>query len=139
MKPGTEVAIPDRHMTTSERKDRHIFKAAKESRFDKEAVTKFFRMLIRRRYFSDRLPPSNPWSVSPIRRSFQSSDDITSCKDQSINHTRYSIVILQHRIACFFLYHLPLRLQSNLFLFSVLSKFFFFLFWEFMCCICYFE
>uniref|UniRef100_A0A803KW90 Uncharacterized protein n=1 Tax=Chenopodium quinoa TaxID=63459 RepID=A0A803KW90_CHEQI len=60
-----------------------LLAAAKEARFDKEAVTKFFRMLIRRRYFSDQLPPSNPWSISPIQRSFQSSDEITSSNDQS--------------------------------------------------------
>ncbi|KAK1298005.1 putative GTP-binding protein [Acorus calamus] len=33
-----------------------LLAAAKESRYDKEAVIKFFRMLIRRRYFSDELP-----------------------------------------------------------------------------------
>ncbi|XP_021725377.1 small GTPase LIP1-like [Chenopodium quinoa] len=67
-----------------------LLAAAKEARFDKEAVTKFFRMLIRRRYFSDQLPPSNPWSISPIQRSFQSSDEITSSNDQSVSRTSLS-------------------------------------------------
>lgn len=64
-----------------------LLAAAKEARFDKEAVIKFFRMLIRRRYFSDELPPSNPWSVSPLQRSFPSSDEITSSEDQLGNLT----------------------------------------------------
>ncbi|KAK9111151.1 hypothetical protein Scep_018670 [Stephania cephalantha] len=44
-----------------------ILAAAKEARIDKEAVTKFFRLLIRRRYFSDELPTSSPWSISPTQ------------------------------------------------------------------------
>lgn len=59
-----------------------LLAAANEARFDKEAVTKFFKMLIRRRYFPDELPPSNHWSASTMRRSFSSSDDITSSEDQ---------------------------------------------------------
>lgn len=62
--------------------------AAKEARVDKEAMTKFFRMLIRRRYFSDELQPSNPWSISPVQRPFASSDEITSGKDQYDSHAR---------------------------------------------------
>ncbi|KAK3017199.1 hypothetical protein RJ639_007754, partial [Escallonia herrerae] len=46
--------------------------AAKEARYDKEGVMKFFRMLIRRRYFSDDLPAANPWS-SPAQRTLQQS------------------------------------------------------------------
>ncbi|XP_010681069.2 small GTPase LIP1 [Beta vulgaris subsp. vulgaris] len=64
--------------------------AAKEARFDKEAVTKFFRTLIRRRYFSDEVAPSNPWTVSPIQRSFSSSSEITSSKDHFGNNTSLS-------------------------------------------------
>ncbi|KAK9272161.1 hypothetical protein L1049_002532 [Liquidambar formosana] len=45
-----------------------LIAAAKEARFDKESVMKFFRMLIRRRYFSDDLPTPNPWSISPVQR-----------------------------------------------------------------------
>ncbi|KAM7276530.1 hypothetical protein ACFE04_018396 [Oxalis oulophora] len=52
-----------------------LIAAAKEARFDKEAVMKFFRMLIRRRYFSDELPAPSPWSVSPVQRSAQRLDD----------------------------------------------------------------
>ncbi|XP_074308647.1 small GTPase LIP1 isoform X1 [Silene latifolia] len=67
-----------------------LLAAAKEARYDKEAVTKFFRLLIRRRYFSHELPPSNPWTVSPVQRSFPSSDEITSTEDQSRNHASLS-------------------------------------------------
>ncbi|XP_071725286.1 small GTPase LIP1-like [Rutidosis leptorrhynchoides] len=52
-----------------------LIAAAREARFDKEAVLKFFRMLIRRRYFSDELPAPTPWSVSPVQRSSQRVDD----------------------------------------------------------------
>ncbi|KAL8160743.1 hypothetical protein V2J09_002280 [Rumex salicifolius] len=47
-----------------------LLAAAKEARYDKEAVSKFFRMLIRRRYFSDELPSSIPlpWSLPPVQR-----------------------------------------------------------------------
>lgn len=76
-----------------------LLAAAKEARFDKEAVTKFFKMLIRRRYFPDELPPSNPWSASPMRRSFSSSDDIKSTEDQfgnlaSLNGDPYKYNVL---------------------------------------------
>ncbi|TVU47766.1 hypothetical protein EJB05_07375 [Eragrostis curvula] len=39
--------------------------AAKQARYDKEAVIKFFRMLIRRRYFSNEPPAPSPWSLTP--------------------------------------------------------------------------
>ncbi|KAG8096813.1 hypothetical protein GUJ93_ZPchr0013g34389 [Zizania palustris] len=39
--------------------------AAKEARYDKEAVIKFFRMLIRRRFFSNELAAPSPWSLTP--------------------------------------------------------------------------
>lgn len=42
-----------------------LISAAKEARYDKEAVTKFFRMLIRRRYFSNEPPAPSPWSLTP--------------------------------------------------------------------------
>lgn len=42
-----------------------LLTAAKEARYDKEAVVKFFRMLIRRRYFSNELPAPSPWSLTP--------------------------------------------------------------------------
>ncbi|CAI0554891.1 unnamed protein product [Linum tenue] len=56
-----------------------LLAAAKEARYDKEAVIKFFRLLIRRRYFSDELVSSpSPWSASPAQRSQQRLDeDIT--------------------------------------------------------------
>ncbi|RLN42949.1 putative GTP-binding protein [Panicum miliaceum] len=42
-----------------------LLTAAKEARYDKEALIKFFHMLIRRRYFSNELPAPNPWSLTP--------------------------------------------------------------------------
>jgi Rab-like protein 3 len=39
--------------------------AAKEARYDKEAVIKFFRMLIRRRFFSNEPAAPSPWSLTP--------------------------------------------------------------------------
>ncbi|CAD6212305.1 unnamed protein product [Miscanthus lutarioriparius] len=42
-----------------------LLTAAKEARYDKEALIKFFRMLIRRRYFSNELPAPSPWSLTP--------------------------------------------------------------------------
>ncbi|KAJ4784354.1 Ras-related small GTP-binding family protein [Rhynchospora pubera] len=49
-----------------------LLAAAKEGRYDKEAINKFFRMLIRKRYFSDELPAPNQWSFSPPHQSNQS-------------------------------------------------------------------
>lgn len=47
--------------------------AAREARIDKEAVTKFFHMLIKRRYFSDDLLAPSPWSTTPVQRPVQHS------------------------------------------------------------------
>ncbi|KAK1403772.1 putative small GTPase superfamily, sigma-54 interaction domain, ATP-binding site 1 [Heracleum sosnowskyi] len=57
-----------------------LIAAAKEARYDKEAVMKFFRMLIRRRYFADELPAASPWST-PTKSSSQSGE-ILSDEDQ---------------------------------------------------------
>lgn len=56
--------------------------AAKEARYDKEAVMKFFRMLIRRRYFSDEMPAPNPWSISPTHKPIQRLDENSSDDDK---------------------------------------------------------
>ncbi|ESQ31395.1 hypothetical protein EUTSA_v10004519mg [Eutrema salsugineum] len=65
-----------------------LIAAAKETRYDKEALNKFFRMLIRRRYFSDELPAASPWSISPVpTSSSQRLDDITSDDDQFYKRT----------------------------------------------------
>ncbi|KAJ0096766.1 hypothetical protein Patl1_27599 [Pistacia atlantica] len=64
--------------------------AAKGSRYDKEAFLKFFRMLIRRRYFSDDLPASNLWSVSPVHRSVQRLDENFSDEEKSYNRKSFS-------------------------------------------------
>ncbi|XP_048443274.1 small GTPase LIP1-like isoform X1 [Pyrus x bretschneideri] len=60
-----------------------LIAAAKEARYDKEAVMKFFRTLIRRRYFSDDLPAQNPWSSSPVQRPAQTLDENWSDEDHS--------------------------------------------------------
>ncbi|KAF2284237.1 hypothetical protein GH714_020026 [Hevea brasiliensis] len=59
-----------------------LIAAAKEARYDKEALIKFFRTLIRRRYFSDELtaPASSPWSNS--QRPGQRLDENSSDDDQ---------------------------------------------------------
>ncbi|XP_073134277.1 small GTPase LIP1 [Henckelia pumila] len=58
-----------------------LLAAAKEARYDKEAVMKFFRMLIRRRYFSDELPGASTWSAQ-VSRPLAQSGEITSEDDQ---------------------------------------------------------
>ncbi|CAA7397234.1 unnamed protein product [Spirodela intermedia] len=62
-----------------------ILSAAKEARFDKEAIVKFFRLLIRRRYFPDELSGPSPWSLSPVTSSVFRSSEISSDDDQSLN------------------------------------------------------
>ncbi|CAM9002242.1 unnamed protein product [Rhodiola kirilowii] len=52
-----------------------LIAAAKESRYDKEAVMKFFHLLIRRRYFSDDLPGPSHWSIPQPQRPKQRLDD----------------------------------------------------------------
>lgn len=89
--------------------------AAKESRYDKEAIVKFFQtvgvlilfiieialllldlkvgplfQLVRRRYVSDDLPSANPWSVSPVQRTSQRLDDDLSDDEQFYKNTRFT-------------------------------------------------
>ncbi|KAJ4715536.1 Ras-related small GTP-binding family protein [Melia azedarach] len=59
-----------------------LIAAAKEARYDKEAVMKFFRMLIRRRYFPDETPAPNSWSVSPVQKPVQRLDENFSDDDK---------------------------------------------------------
>jgi len=66
-----------------------LIAAAKEARYDKEAVMKFFRTLIRRRYFSDDLPAPNPWSNAVQRPSHRSSDSLSD-EDQLYKNTSLS-------------------------------------------------
>ncbi|KAK7399464.1 hypothetical protein VNO78_10647 [Psophocarpus tetragonolobus] len=61
-----------------------LIAAAKEARYDKEAVVKFFRMLIWRRYFSDEIP-SPAWSVPSVQRPAQRIDENFMEDDQSYN------------------------------------------------------
>ncbi|XP_038707903.1 small GTPase LIP1-like isoform X2 [Tripterygium wilfordii] len=64
-----------------------LIAAAKEARFDKEAMMKFFRMLIRRRYFSDELPAPSPWSLSPIQGTVHRLDENLSDDDPFYKNT----------------------------------------------------
>ncbi|CAL2236684.1 unnamed protein product [Prunus armeniaca] len=64
-----------------------LIAAAKEARYDKEAVMKFFRMLIRRRYFSDDVPAQNPWSGSPVQKPAQTVDENWSDEDHSYRNS----------------------------------------------------
>ncbi|KAJ9675435.1 hypothetical protein PVL29_024380 [Vitis rotundifolia] len=66
-----------------------LIAAAKEARFDKEAVKKFFLMLIRRRYFSNELPAPNPWSSSPFERPAPHSSNNLS--DDDVFHMNTSL------------------------------------------------
>ncbi|KAL6535032.1 hypothetical protein OROMI_026406 [Orobanche minor] len=66
-----------------------LIRVAKEARYDKEAVMKFFWMLIRRRYFADELPASSPWTIL-VNNSSQSGE-IMSDEDQLYKSTRYHI------------------------------------------------
>lgn len=85
-----------------------LLAAAKEARYDKEAVMKFFRTLIRRRYFSDDLPAPTPWSVSPVQRASHRldenlSDEDLSYKNRSLSGDPYKYNVLP-----------PLPAQRNL-------------------------
>ncbi|KAG5000191.1 hypothetical protein JHK82_021354 [Glycine max] len=63
-----------------------LIAAAKEARHDKEAVVKFFRKLIRRRYFSDEIQiPSPAWSIPSVQRQAQRIDENFTEDDQSYN------------------------------------------------------
>ncbi|KAE8722340.1 putative WRKY DNA-binding protein 51 [Hibiscus syriacus] len=61
--------------------------ATKDARYDKEGVMKFFRTLIRRRYFLDVLPNPNTWSTS---RTSQRLDENYSDDEQFYQRTSLS-------------------------------------------------
>ncbi|KAK4256741.1 hypothetical protein QN277_006426 [Acacia crassicarpa] len=68
----------------------NLIAAAKEARYDKEAVMTFFRTLIRRRYFSDEVAapntwPVSTWSASPVQGHPQRLDDDSTDDYQSYN------------------------------------------------------
>ncbi|KAJ9670886.1 hypothetical protein PVL29_027058 [Vitis rotundifolia] len=64
-----------------------ILAAAKEARVDKEAVMKFFHLLIRRRYFSDEIPAPSPWSISPVQGPIQRAGNNLSEDNQFYKNT----------------------------------------------------
>ncbi|XP_022774885.1 small GTPase LIP1-like [Durio zibethinus] len=68
-----------------------LIAAAKDARYDKEGVMKFFRMLIRRRYFPDDLPTANTWSITPVQRTSQRLDENSSDDDQFYLYKRKSL------------------------------------------------
>ncbi|KAF7137716.1 hypothetical protein RHSIM_Rhsim07G0116100 [Rhododendron simsii] len=63
-----------------------LIAAAKGARYDKEAVMKFFQMLIRRRYFSDDLTAPKSWAT-PGQRLLARSSDNFSDEDQVYKST----------------------------------------------------
>ncbi|MBA0875948.1 hypothetical protein Goshw_009156 [Gossypium schwendimanii] len=67
-----------------------LIAAARDARYDKEGVMKFFHMLIRRRYFSDDLPTPNTWSASPVQRTSQRLDENSSDDEQLYKGTSLS-------------------------------------------------
>ncbi|KAH1082791.1 hypothetical protein J1N35_022552 [Gossypium stocksii] len=67
-----------------------LIAAARDARYDKEGVKKFFHMLIRRRYFSDDLPTPNTWSASPVQRTSQRLDENSSDDEQLYKRTSLS-------------------------------------------------
>ncbi|KAM3376253.1 small GTPase LIP1 [Capsicum galapagoense] len=72
-----------------------LIAAAKGARYDKEAVMKFFRMLIRRRYFSDDLP-GNHWS-SPVQKPLQGSSEISNDDDHLYKSKSSSYIGESHK------------------------------------------
>ncbi|WOK97022.1 hypothetical protein Cni_G05730 [Canna indica] len=85
LSPSEELPLTDNFPGSSS-----LLAAAKEARYDKEAMMKFFRMLIRRRYFSDELPGLSPWSMSPSQNSTLHAGDNSSDDDHL--HRRLSSV-----------------------------------------------
>ncbi|KAH1079938.1 hypothetical protein J1N35_019699 [Gossypium stocksii] len=67
-----------------------LIAAAKEARYDKEGLMKFFRMLIKRRYFSDDLSTPNTWSISPAPRTSQCLDENSDDDHQLYRRTSLS-------------------------------------------------
>ncbi|KAA3475592.1 putative GTP-binding protein isoform X1 [Gossypium australe] len=67
-----------------------LIAAAKEARYDKEGLMKFFHMLIKRRYFSDDLSTPNTWSISPASRTSQCLDEYSDDDHQLYRRTSLS-------------------------------------------------
>uniref|UniRef100_A0A7N0UQG6 Uncharacterized protein n=1 Tax=Kalanchoe fedtschenkoi TaxID=63787 RepID=A0A7N0UQG6_KALFE len=67
-----------------------LIAAAKESRYDKEAVMKFFRLLIRRRYFSDDVPAPSSWSIPQPQKPKQRLDETVDDYDPFYKSTSLS-------------------------------------------------
>ncbi|XP_078439429.1 small GTPase LIP1-like [Wolffia australiana] len=85
-----------------------LISAAKEGRFDKEAIVKFFRLLIRRRYFPEEQPGLSPWSLSQAASSILLSSEISSADDQSLRFKRLGEEDYRHNGLA------PLPAQRNL-------------------------
>ncbi|KAK9748705.1 hypothetical protein RND81_02G074500 [Saponaria officinalis] len=106
-KQGLLSSSEDLPLTASFPGNSALIAAAKEARIDKEAIMKFFHLLIKRRYFADEIPAPSPWSVSP-QRTVQHSSDILS--DDDIRHptARLNSNTYKYNI------HPPLPAQHNL-------------------------
>ncbi|KAG6534538.1 small GTPase LIP1-like isoform X1 [Zingiber officinale] len=75
-----------------------LLTAAKEARYDKEAVIKFFRVLIRRRYFSDEPPAPTPWSINPLQNSLLQTFNNSSDDDQFHRRLSFSTDDIKYNV-----------------------------------------
>ncbi|XVF58653.1 hypothetical protein PTKIN_Ptkin07bG0083500 [Pterospermum kingtungense] len=89
-KQGLLPSIEELPLTESFLGSASIIAAAKDARYDKEGVMKIFRMLIRRRYFSDDLPTPTTWSITLVQRRYQCLDGNSSDDDQLYKRTSLS-------------------------------------------------
>ncbi|KNA09654.1 hypothetical protein SOVF_151600 [Spinacia oleracea] len=106
-KQGLLSSSEDLPLTASFPGNSSLIAAAKEGRFDKEALIKFFHLLIRRRYFADELPAPSPWGLTSQRAS-QHSTEISSDDDLLHPSARLSSNLYNHNV------HPPLPAQHNL-------------------------
>ncbi|XP_021737663.1 small GTPase LIP1-like [Chenopodium quinoa] len=106
-KQGLLSSSEDLPMTASFPGNSAHIAAAKEGRFDKEALMKFFHLLIRRRYFADEIPAPSPWGLTSQRTS-QHSTEISSDEDILPPSARLSSNLYNHNV------HPPLPAQRNL-------------------------
>ncbi|XP_057532008.1 small GTPase LIP1-like isoform X1 [Amaranthus tricolor] len=106
-KQGLLSSSEDLPLTASFPGNSALVAAAKEARFDKEAVMKFFHLLIRRRYFADAVPAPSSWSLAS-QRPRQHSTDILIDDDPLHPSTSRLSGNMYHNI------HPPLPAQRNL-------------------------
>lgn len=106
-KQGLLSSSEDLPLTASFPGNSALVAAAKEGRFDKEALMKFFHLLVRRRYFANEVPAASPWGLTSQRTS-QHSTEILSDDDLLHPSARLSSNFYNHNV------HPPLPAQHNL-------------------------